>query len=506
MVCTSKRLFVGFLAFFFTVVSVLFPITASAATYNAASNLTGRQWAVPGVGTGVAGNAIVATAATMLGRANPWIAAISLGTPVMQYLLEKNGGDRLAIRAKDAPVPTPPGWTPNTSGIPSPPATSAPIPGSTYNASSAPRGQQLMYEQIDSSGQNKAWATQSEACAAMESRDPGYFGFYADPNDVTRCLASKNAPFGGWGQGMYRSMTCSASGEVLGQGCTDYSCPTGGTLSGTSCVVAASCKSGYAMSQGYCTITDPWSVKWPADGIGTLQPKMDGSGFEPDPRDPDPAPDQGTSNEIHNPGRDYRQDQFGNPTSTSIEPQSGGGYKIDQRVQTTNNNQTTTTINNITINNAGSVTSISSTTVPGPIDAASPTATPAAQKIEFPTDYNRENTQLAVKSKLDEIQAGTGAANAPDYQVDQKKADMNQEVIDKADAIPGQYASDKGNWFSWVWTPPVGQCTPWVNSIHGQTVTWDVCPYVAKIRDVIGYLLAIATTWAVYLQIFRRED
>lgn len=506
---TARRFAALLAAITWAIVSLVIPVSAHAATYNAASNLSGRQWYVPAQGTGIAGAAVVATAASMLAKANPWVAALTLGTPVMQYLLEKNGGDRLAIRAKDAPVATPPGWTTNPDGIPSPPATAPLAGGSSYSATATPRATQWMYQQTDVSGNYRAYSTIASACAAMDARGNNYYGFYPHPNGSDTCLASKNAPFQGWGEGVSGGNTCSADGQIWGQGCTDYSCPSGGTLSGTGaasvCNVAPTCPTGYAVSQGYCTIIDPWSVKFPADGIPTYRPMSDGTGFEPDPRDPDPVPSSPTPSEIQNPSGQYHQDPFGNPTSTQITPQSGGGYKIDQRVQTTTNNQTTTTINNITVNNAGNVVSISSTTVPGSIEQASPTSTPAA-KIDFPTDYNREATQLAVKSKLDEIQAGAGAGEAPNYQVDQKKIDMNQAIKEKIDDIPGQYSGDKSSWFSWVWTPPVGACQPWVSTIHGQSVTWNICPYVDKIRDVIGYLLAVMSAAAVYSQLFRRDE
>jgi len=511
----ARRFAAGSLAFTWLILSLLVPVSAHAATYNAASNLTGRQWAVPAQGTGIAGSPIVATAATMLGRANPWIAAITLGTPVMQYLVEKHGGDKLAIRAKDAPVATPAGWTTNPNGIPSPPATASATGGATQAPTTTLEPKTFGYGQSYTtvSGNNtlypvKYFSSRAAACAYIT---PGVVADYPSAylantyNDACNYAYAPSAgaqPKGVSTTGYY----CPDGTTVSGTQCLTPSCPSGFTLTAGQCVQAATCPTGYAMSQGYCTIVDPGAVKWPADSIPTYIPNDAGTGFIPDPRDPDPIPSTPTPTEIQNSPNDYTKDQYGNPTSTSISPQPGGGYKIDQRVQTTNNNQTTTTINNITINNAGNVTNISSTTVPGPIDLASPAAAPAAQKIEFPTDYNRENTQLAVKSKLDEIQAGTGAADSPNYDVAAKAQAMNDGIKEKIDAIPGQYAGDKGTWFSWVWTPQIGVCEPWVNTIHGQTVTWDVCPYVAKVRDVMAYILAVLSAIAVYGQLFKRED
>jgi len=497
----GKRIKAGILAVIWTVLSLAIPVTAHAATYNAASNLTGRQWTVPAQGTGVAGSAIVATAASMLGRANPWVAAITLGTPVMQYLLEKNGGDRVAIRARDAPVATPAGWTANPSGIPSPPQTAAALPGTSYQAT--PQGRTWKRYSTDPSPTNFATKAAQLCEVSRAANLPNWTVtgiLTAEP--ATATVVDVVASVSRNSDGLNDVLGC---GQLWSVG-TAYVCPNGGTLNGTTCNLDATCPTGYALSQGYCTIIDPTAVKWPADGVPTYVPTLDGTGLQADPRDPDAIPQTPSPAEILNPSQQYHTDPYGNPTSTTITPQSGGGYKIDQRVQTTNNNQTTTTINNLTINNLGNVTNISSTTVPGSIEQASPAATPAAQKIEFPNDYNRENTQLAVKSKLDEIQAGTGAADSPNYDVAGKAQSMNDAVNEKLDALPGQYAADKGTWFSWVWTPQIGVCEPWHSTVHGQSVDWDVCPYVNKIRDVMGYLFAVISAIAVYGQLFRRED
>lgn len=449
-----KRFSAALTAILFGLWSVLLPVTVHAATYNAASNLTGKQWFVPAQSTGIAGTAVVATAATMLGRANPWIAALTLGTPIMQYLLERKGGGTVAVVPRNAVQPiNGDGWTNG-------------IPAATLNPST--------FYTTNWTASTSHYASIAEACVAA--------------------AAGRNAYLNGSDNVTYSHGNCiSTDGRAYGQ-----------ASPGTSC------KSGYTMSQGYCTIIDPWSVPWPSDGVPSITPNNDGTAFIPHPQDPDAMPQAPSMQEIQNPSNNYSPDQFGNPYSTTFTPQSGGGFKVDQRVQTTANNQTTTTINNITINNAGNVVNISTTTVPGSIEQASPTSTPvgASGSGTFPTDYNRESTQQAVQQKLEEIKQGTGAADQPNYatDTDAKKQAMNDAIKEKTDAIPGQYSGDKSNWFSWVWTPPVGNCSPWTSTIHGQVVSWDVCPYVAKVRDVIGFLMAIAGAWLVYNEMFRRED
>jgi len=440
--------------------SLVFPVTVHAATFNAAAKLSGNQWYIPMTGTGVAGSAVVATAATMLGRANPWIAAVTIGTPIMQYLLEKKAGGNIAIAGRNAPFPTPPGWTTDAQG-PLPPL-------------------------IESVG----WTWDWQPCTTNCTTGIIY----------PTCDAAQNA------------LVVAQGGTLSGQ-----ACPNGGSTCvstdarrcyGT--ITGNKCPAGYTLGQGNCVLTNRDSAKWPSDGVPTYAPSADGTTIGSHPRELDPPPASPTPAEIMNPTKDYAPDVFGNPTSTTITPTSNG-FSVEQRMQSTSNNQTTTTINNITINNAGQVTNIYTTTVPGGIELASPTATPVSSgssPIQFPTDYNRETTQQAVKSKLDDIQAGTGAPDNPDFQaqLEQKKTDMNQEITEKLEAVPGQYSGDKGSWFSWVWTPPVGNCSPWISTIHGQSVSWDVCPYVEKVRDVIGFLLALFGGWSVYNEMFRRNE
>lgn len=126
----------------------------------------------------------------------------------------------------------------------------------------------------------------------------------------------------------------------------------------------------------------------------------------------------------------------------------------------------------------------------------------------MPTDYNREATQLAVKEDLDKLVAGTGARDSPDFakDVEDKKTAMNKSITDITDAIPNDYAASKDNWFSWVWSPPVGECSPYEGNVHGNSVTWDICPYIAKTRDVIGWLFALYGFWTVHNQMFRKDE
>jgi len=190
-----------------------------------------------------------------------------------------------------------------------------------------------------------------------------------------------------------------------------------------------------------------------------------------------------------------------NPQQTvEIRPMSDGGIQTTRR--TFDPATQTTTIETVRTDSTGKVISNATSEAGGDVTGSSS----SGFSIDLPTDYNREPTQQQAVQKLDDIKTGAGAMDEPNYDVDGKTTAKTKVITDKLDALPSQYAGDKGNWFSWVWTPPVGQCQPWTSVVHGRTVSWNVCPYVDKIRDVIGYLLAVSTAVVVYGQLFRRED
>lgn len=459
MASIVKRSFAGLYASFFLLWSILLPVTAHAATYSAASNLSGRAWAVPMTGTGIAGNPIVASAATMLGRMSPWINGLMLGTAVFKFILETKDGKQVAIvpRGLQQPVES---W-PN--GVP-PSTTPYGFVSGGFYADSALGACQLNAATFQDST--------TERC-------PGASPYTSADQKVC-----------------YQQMKVRTNSYCGG----NWSSP-----------IAKGCPSGYSLASdgSACNLANASQVKYPPDNIPSFMPSPDGTTLIPDPRDPDAAPAHPTIEEIINTPGNYDNDPYGNPASHQIKP-SSEGYTIDQRVQTTNNNQTTTTINNISINNAGQITNIFTTTVPGSIQQASPTATPVSgsSNIQFPTDYNREVTQQAVKQTLDDIKTGQGAETAPEFsqEVDTKKQEMKDAIKEQLDPIPNEFNSDKSKWFSWVWTPPVGSCSPLTSTIHGQSVVWNICPYVEKIRDVIGFLMAIGGAWLVYNQMFRRDE
>lgn len=486
---TFRRLRAALLAVWFAWWSVLSPVTVHAATYSAASNLTGRAWYVPMQGTGIAGAAVVATAATALGRANPWIAAITLGMPIAEMLLEAKNGSKVAVAPANAVLPTPAGWTDSNT----PPATVA----------SSGTGAETI---AATKSTNKSLFYHCDRVAGVMG--PSVLASASPDEPMGACQAAGgNWPMPSYGRG---KCTEPVGGSIIACAFFEdysYSCPAtqGWTLNGSSCTRSSSqCPSGYVLNGSVCTLTDSPKVQWPSDGIATVTTDATGAPMFPSDRDPDPLPLGVTVTEIQNGMQLTGLDPFGNYQFTQITPQPGGGLKVDQAVQltaATPSAQTTTTYNSMTINNVGAVTDASTRTVIGSITNTTTSSTPATP---LPDDYNREVTQKAIETEL----KAASAQAMPDQA--QRLTDAATENKTKADAFEEQIktgqGSDKSLWFSWVWTPPVGECSASVGSVHDVGLSLDYCGPVNLIRDVVGWLFALFGAVEVYGQLFRRQS
>jgi len=73
------------------------------------------------------------------------------------------------------------------------------------------------------------------------------------------------------------------------------------------------------------------------------------------------------------------------------------------------------------------------------------------------------------------------------------------------DGVVAGVEESKGAWFSWVWTPPSGTCSPFTGAVHGHEISWDFCPTFQNMKDVYGWLFALFGAWTIYGQLFRRE-
>ncbi|GAO35795.1 hypothetical protein SCT_1187 [Sulfuricella sp. T08] len=252
----------------------------------------------------------------------------------------------------------------------------------------------------------------------------------------------------------------------------------------------------------------------PADGRCDVLASV--SGFTVDPQDPE-CSGLSTAGVTVSGTQAKATKANGDGETVTINPD---GTRTITRVVSNVQANTTTTTNIYMAPNAQGVmvvTGVSGTTVPGTGTAAgSGTAAPATP-IVFPTDYNREATQTAIKSNTDtlktnseaiknEITTSPGAPNGMTVPA----AAINQSATDYKAAIDGiSTAGTDSHGFVWDWSPiiPSATCAPPVINFAGKSITVDWCPTVQKIRDFTGYAFYLFTAYSLFgILTARRED
>lgn len=208
-----------------------------------------------------------------------------------------------------------------------------------------------------------------------------------------------------------------------------------------------------------------------------------------------------TAPPVTSPARQISQEQIANPdgttstrtrtAQTTVNPTTTGTTAGDTQITY----PSATTVTTVTTNNTTNVTTTETSTT----NNASPLPS------DFPTDYNREATQKQIETDLNTDSVGPAPA---DQEARTKTATdaTDQSLSDKFTALPNELSADKTNWFSWVWTPPIGVCAPYSGVVHGYSITFDICPTVAMIREALGFLFALFAAWNIYGLIFRGES
>lgn len=204
-------------------------------------------------------------------------------------------------------------------------------------------------------------------------------------------------------------------------------------------------------------------------------------------------------------------DQDGNTTKTTINTDSSS------TVVNTSTNTTNNTTNIKTINYSAPDPSTGDVTVLGTNDAAGTgtgnavTATPTQAAPLDISSLNKESTQQNIKSELVKLNDYMKCDNCvlPENLSVQNKQKLNDEIkksVDELDKATDDYNNFKNfGWTTWVPTFPTGSCSPMVGSIRSQNVSWNFCPYVAQINQLLGWLLNLFGAWTITGMFFRRE-
>ncbi|MDP3671719.1 MAG: hypothetical protein Q8R69_18760 [Telluria sp.] len=250
-----------------------------------------------------------------------------------------------------------------------------------------------------------------------------------------------------------------------------------------------------------------------ADNISNADQASGGPGISPDVMHPPSSTTNATAPPVSTPTTTKSTETF---TDSNGVPQTRTTTESTTTTPTLTGNGSQTTITyNTNTTTTTSVTNNTSTSTSNPPTVEvkndyQPTPVPASQQIpqmELPNDYNKEVTQQKV---LDEI---TGAS-APDAPADQeertatKVAETDLALDTAFKDIVLKFVPDKENWFSWVWTPPIATCNDadFAGTVHGYSVAFSICPWVAKIREALGFLFALFGAMMIYGQIFKKEE
>lgn len=440
--------------------------------------ITNGQFSVPSVAGGV-----VTIAAMTVSRAAPWIAAIQIGYEVGRFIINKADGTSVAVETAAQAA--------------------AEAAANPYNMSSPPS---TYYEWKSPNGQLDQVGRAVEDAMAFNCAAPRFSGIYpvvvdvvqVDANKYTHSCQRSDGSSKQTGQQVFRYATCwsptSWANLETGPAPTCTTSPPSELKGGTTAwspTQTADPSTGAA--------TTGWHAPSNSDYITTATP-ADTYTFAP------------TAN--------------GTPTVT-VTPNADGGYTVQSfqpEAPTVVNGVSTPnwTIQTTTINNAGAVTNtyvtINNTTGPPPVNTGGGTSPPVVGPSDNPntpppTDCGSlscESTQVQVKQNTSDMLTelrGTGAPTMPDQTaiVNQAKTDDTAARNSMVTAITSAQDADKSIFPSWVWTPPSGSCTPIQGSVHGYAISIDVCPWVDKFRELIGWLFALFGAFQIYGYIYRPQ-
>lgn len=269
------------------------------------------------------------------------------------------------------------------------------------------------------------------------------------------------------------------------------------------------CGAGYTLSGSSCVLSNASLVMKPADG--RCQILMNVSGFVVDPQDPECGGLAAQTGTTVAPGKitQTKPGSFTNGTVT-INP-DGSRTIVYSSANTANNTTTITTVNMIP--DAGGQTAMvtgSSVVVVAGTGTAASTGT-APLNIDFPDDYNREATQAQIKTGIDTVHGDLDASGfalpAPSAITPEAAAALEvKKVTDVLDASVASYDNFKLlDWSTWIPVLPAAGCTPFTGTVAGRPISIDICPKIALLNELLGWLLSVFALWSVVSMMFRKD-
>lgn len=380
-----------------------------------------------------------------------------------------NNQQQKVLTGSNVPNSAPVNWTPPVSPAldPTPPAVVSPIVIYIAGASGEFRGTDALSIAIASKG----WWCANPASGCQDGSIS-----ITDETSTAFTMKGYNEPQVGW---------------KTGYGTKSNGCPVGYTLSGSN-----------------CNLTNALLVPLPSTDFPTARPTAGAN--------PVLAPVTGSAALPVSTGVQTGINSQQQPVSISVNPlpqpngQTGTTIKtatqlIDPNGATYTKTQTFTTDENGVVQSV--VTTVLPTDLAGAVQTGGGVIPPT---IDFPNDYNREITQGEIKVGVDTLHGDLDSSAFSQPDAGNLPADLasaeNKKITDELGAIAVSYDNFKLlDWSTWIPVLPASTCSPFTGVVLGRPVSIDICPKVALLNELIGWLLAVFAAWNVIMMAFRKD-
>lgn len=209
------------------------------------------------------------------------------------------------------------------------------------------------------------------------------------------------------------------------------------------------------------------------------------------------------------------KDSSGNPIRIEINANPDGGTSTTVYTQRTSSGQSVIDTATIRTSGDGVVQQAASTTNAGslPMDGAPVVGTPVTpSEVTFPTDYARQGEAAAAAApavqKLTNIETALTDSTVPDAATEPQsitdvmaqRDNVDEDITATGSAGLPFALPELSNPFQPMACQPLGFST------HGYSVTFDICPWVPTIKEILGYALYVLTAGMLFNMLMRRPD
>ncbi len=274
----------------------------------------------------------------------------------------------------------------------------------------------------------------------------------------------------------------------------------------------SSCPNGYTASSydsnnqpATCALNSPETVAKPETNQDRIQ--RVGNTFQRDPKqnpaDTNPTTAVNvTSNTVTVNGAD------GSKTVVTINPD--GTSNVTTTAPNVNDSNSTKTSTDFSAPNGdGNVSVIGKTSQQTTGQGTANTGTGEGQ-LDI-SSLNKEVTQKSIDTTLKDIKTSLDcdSCTLPTDKTPEQKAQIDSEIKKTTDSLDGA-VSDYGlykdlGWSTWVPTFPSGSCTPFTFRVVTQTVSWNFCPKIAMLNELLGWLMSLFGAWTITSMFFKKD-